>query len=160
MAKFIRVKAAKDSLPLFCTNLCSLLNLLDKINAVEKDEISEKLSNLNIDPVLQQAHSGHQGSVKMKYLLRAYCIWPGMGKDIDEFINNCGACLRFRRDKITNPFQPVADEVPSPWHTIGLDFTGPSSRLKSNTLFTVIDNHSRFPFAIPILLIRKPSYNV
>jgi len=101
-------------------------------------------------PILEQVHSGHQGSVKMKCYLRAYCIWPGMSKDIENFVNECSACLRFRKDNRAAPFRSVADEVSTPWHTVGMDFTGPSARLKGQTFLTIIDYHSRFPFAIPV----------
>jgi len=47
VATFIRVSAAQDSLPLFCTSLCTKLNLFDKIQVIE-DETIKRLDKLGI----------------------------------------------------------------------------------------------------------------
>ena len=100
--------------------------------------------------ILHQAHVGHPGLNKMKETMRTYCIWPGMSIDIENFSKECEACARFSKCNNSAPLEPVAEKVSEIWHTIGIDFTGPSSALRDNTLFTIIDYASRFPFAIPV----------
>ena len=99
---------------------------------------------------LVQAHSGHVGSEKMKNQLRAICYWPGMTAEIDAFVKQCDACVRFSRENKRAPLTTVADNSTEPWDVISVDFTGGSERLNGVILFTVIDHFSRFPFVYAV----------
>ena len=46
---------------------------------------------------LIQAHKGHLGATKMKQVLRSLFFGFGMGRDIDYFVRQCDACLRFSK---------------------------------------------------------------
>ena len=99
---------------------------------------------------LAQAHSGHVGSEKMKNQLRAIFFWAGMTVEIEEFVKQCDACVRFSRENKRAPLTAVADSSNAPWDVISVDFTGGSERLHGVILFTVIDHFSRFPFVYEV----------
>ena len=42
--------------------------------------------------ILEQPHSGHLGSEKMKNLSRLLCWWPDINNDISNFHRNCTTC--------------------------------------------------------------------
>ena len=46
---------------------------------------------------MEQAHCGHVGTSKMKQILRRLFFWPGMTKDIDDYVRRCNSCLRFSK---------------------------------------------------------------
>ena len=97
--------------------------------------------------ILEDSHQGHPGMTKMKTFLRASVYWPGMSRDIELFCRRCDACVRLgSTDK--GPMKAVADQETQPWHAIAVDLTGPSDSTDGETLLTVIDLYSRFPFAV------------
>ena len=99
---------------------------------------------------LAQAHSGHVGSEKMKNQLRAIFFWSRMTAEIEEYVKQCDACVRFSRENKRAPLTTVADNSTASWDVISVDFTGGSERLNGVILFTVIDHYSRFPFVYAV----------
>lgn len=97
--------------------------------------------------LLTNEHMGHLGSTKMKEILRSYYFWPGMSREIDELVQQCHACNMFANRTKNAPLIQTSTAADHPWHTLSMDFTGPSMRLNGKTLFTVVDMFSRYPFA-------------
>ena len=42
--------------------------------------------------VLQELHEGHPRTTRMKSLARMYVRWPGIDKDIEEYVHTCHEC--------------------------------------------------------------------
>ena len=42
--------------------------------------------------ILQQFHRGHPGICRMKSIARSYVYWPGIDKEIEDFVKSCSPC--------------------------------------------------------------------
>lgn len=97
--------------------------------------------------LLESVHEGHLGMNKMKAMLRSYAYWPGMTRDIEEFVRKCIPCVTFQQRGDAAPLIPVAEMETEPWSRVALDLTGPSNILDGHVLLTLIDLYSRYPEA-------------
>ena len=69
--------------------------------------------------ILDSIHEGHQGIVKCRAFAKSTVWWPGISKDIQDKINECSICEKYREDK-TEPLKPT--ETPEyPWQKVGSD---------------------------------------
>ena len=41
---------------------------------------------------LQQLHTEHPGTTRMKSIARSYAWWPGMDQEIESVVKECGPC--------------------------------------------------------------------
>jgi len=70
--------------------------------------------------ILACIHEGHIGITKSRELAQKSLYWPGMSKDIEEFINSCHTCQQFAARQRRQPLIP--HEVPQrPFQKIGVD---------------------------------------
>ena len=95
--------------------------------------------------ILREIHECHMGISKMK-ASKGLFFWPGLSKDIDEFVRTCHTCIRFSNKSENAPMSTTVDQVDEPWQRIAIDITGPSKRLSDFSFLSVIDYYSRFPF--------------
>ena len=95
--------------------------------------------------ILCSAHETHSGMSKMKSVLRAYCFWPRINADIEEFVRHCTACTVYQQRVDKPPMVPVAEQETKPWCSVAVDLTGPSDILDGKVLLTIIDLYSRYP---------------
>ena len=74
--------------------------------------------------ILLELHEAHFGVVRMKALARCYVWWPGIDKDIEGEVADCGSCLVNSRSPPVTPLHPW--EHPSDkWMRIHADYAGP-----------------------------------
>ena len=75
---------------------------------------------------LQQrvAHEGHQGIVKTKKLLREKVWFPGIDRMVMKMISYCIPCQANGQENHPEPLQ-ISSLLPSPWHTVHIDFCRP-----------------------------------
>ena len=91
---------------------------------------------------LNIAHHGHQGTVKMKQLLRTKVWWPNIDKQVESFINSCLPC-QATGIPIPPPPLHVTDNPLTPWTHLHMDFCGPFP--SGEMIFVLIDSYSKFP---------------
>ena len=97
--------------------------------------------------ILDLAHEGHQGIVKCKSRLREKVWWPGIDKDVENYVKNCKSCLLMSRDNRPEPLNPTP--LPDrPWQHIGVDICGPLP--SGESLLVAVDYYSRW-FEVGIL---------
>jgi len=74
--------------------------------------------------ILLQLHRGHPGIQRMKALAKSSIYWPGMDKDIEDFVKECHPCAEAAKAPIKAPLQswPKAER---PWSRVHADFAGP-----------------------------------
>ena len=53
--------------------------------------------------LLDEAHEGHPGVVRMKALARSYFWWPGMDLEIERYVTSCKGCEQSRSDPHSKP---------------------------------------------------------
>ena len=73
--------------------------------------------------------------------LRESVWWPGMAKDVKEYVKSCLSCAASVPTTITPPMTARATPD-SPWQEISVDFKGP---IQGYYLHVAIDNLSRWP---------------
>ena len=98
--------------------------------------------------VLQLAHEGHPGVVRMKQKCRGTIWWPGVDKDIEAYVRHCEACIISGKSLQPRPAQLHAIEWPSePWRKIAIDIAGEFQVAPSHQRFlvVVVDLHSKWP---------------
>ena len=88
--------------------------------------------------VLEQLHTGHQGITKCRQRAKQAVWWPGLSKQIAEFVHSCPTCARSQVQP-AEPLLPTAlPEVP--WQKVAADFF----EFRSCTYLLVVDYYSRF----------------
>lgn len=67
------------------------------------------------------AHRSHPGMSTTKHLLRKFVWWPGMDRDIEEFVRSCATCIILSS---SNPPEPMlmSNFPKGPWQNIAIDF--------------------------------------
>ena len=95
--------------------------------------------------VLQEIHQGHQGETKCMLRAKSAVYWPGIYKDIQNIVGNCGACREVQNAQTKCPM--IITEIPNqPWHTVGVDLF----MYKSKWYILVTDVYSKAPFVRPL----------
>lgn len=118
-----------------------------------EDEVKKQLvlpSQL-ITTILQAYHNdiGHQGKDRTLSLLRDRFYWPGMAKDVEEWLSHCGRCLR--RKTIPNHRAPlVSIQTTAPLQLVCVDYlTLEPSKGGQQYVLVITDHFTRFAQAIP-----------
>ncbi|XP_035228920.1 uncharacterized protein LOC118201016 [Stegodyphus dumicola] len=108
--------------------------------------------------VLKLAHESvfgaHMGIKKTKERIRYNFYWPNMNNDITEYCLSCEPCQLRSTEKITDriPITPVLRPY-LPFEVVNIDIIGPiepPSARKHKYVLCLMDQHSRWPEAIPL----------
>ena len=90
------------------------------------------------------AHEGHQGVTRTKSGLREKVWWPGMDKQVEDFVRSCYPCQHVGPRGKPEPLRP--SELPeAPWQEIGIDLLEINS---TSHLLVVVDYFSGWIEAI------------
>ncbi|CAI6349493.1 unnamed protein product [Macrosiphum euphorbiae] len=103
--------------------------------------------------LLQELHSTHMGTVKMKALARSYLWWPGMDSEIECITKECKECLILS----DSPPKSVLHNWPwpeGPAQRIHVDFLGP---VKGMMFIVILDAYSKWVFVKRMLNITSSS---
>ena len=75
--------------------------------------------------VLQLAHEGHLGVVRMKQRCREFAWWPGIDRQIEQMVRDCEPCLVSgkSRQPVHAPLQPTPWTA-VPWQRLQVDIFG------------------------------------
>lgn len=94
------------------------------------------------EKALNSAHQGHTGAASMKKILRTYFWWPGMAKQVENFVKGCETC--FRLSKKNPPIPLTSRELPEgPWEILQVDFFS-FKGCGSGEFLVVVDTYSRY----------------
>ena len=94
--------------------------------------------------MIMLAHSGHQGIVKTKRLLRDSVWFPGIDGMVEEMINQCLPCQAANHNSSPACEPLKMSPLPQgPWQELSIDFCGPFPN--GDYLLVVVDDFSRFP---------------
>jgi hypothetical protein len=95
---------------------------------------------------------GHLGARKTLHKLQHTCYWPGMGKDIEDYVQGCVVCAAIKPSQKapSGLLQPLP--IPHrPWEVISIDFVGPLPRTTDyfDAVLVVVDKFSKMAHFIP-----------
>ena len=94
--------------------------------------------------ILKELHRNHPGITRMKGLARSYLWWPGLDKDMEQYVAQCEACQAVRNSPAPAPLHPWLWPT-KPWRRIHIDFAGP---VEGKMYLIVVDAHSKWPEVI------------
>ncbi|CAF3875388.1 unnamed protein product [Rotaria sp. Silwood1] len=111
-----------------------------------------------IPRLLQIAHDhatvAHPGRRKTLSQLTSRVYWPHMRRDVISYVRACTLCQQY---KLTNQkpggfMKPII--VSQPWHTVGIDITGPLSKTRrANTIAQLFLGEVICRFGFPVRII-------
>lgn len=107
--------------------------------------------------IISNAHdvpvAAHGGMAKTLELLRRTFFWPGMVRDVREYIRNCEVCKMTKASNIIlkPPMGQLMESV-RPFQRLYVDLLGPYPRSKSGHigLLIVLDHLSKFHWLCPL----------
>ncbi|OMP06578.1 reverse transcriptase [Corchorus capsularis] len=117
---------------------------------IPKDDVIRKA-------ILEEAHSSafamHPGSTKMYQTIKESYWWPGMKREIAEFVARCLICQQVKAEhqKPTGTLQPLP--IPQwKWEHITMDFVVglPRTQAGNNVIWVIVDRLTKAAHFLPI----------
>ena len=107
------------------------------------------------EEILEEYHAlpvaGHPGIQSTRDLIERSYWWPGIAKDIEEYVKGCAQCQRTKidRQKRAAPLNP--NRIPTrPWQIISWDLIGPLPESKGfNAILVIVDRFSKQMHLVP-----------
>ena len=87
--------------------------------------------------LLDELHATHIGASKMKETARKYFWWSGITRDIDEWVQKCEACRKYRKKPPPQPLCPWPFSR-RPMERVHIDFC----EYKGKMILIMIDSYS------------------
>lgn len=110
-----------------------------------------------IDEILKTYHQsifgGHPGFERMKCSIQKIYHWPGMTKDIKEFIKNCSTCELSKITVHTKNPMVITTSASEPFQKIYIDIVGPINPVsihENRYIFTCNCSLTKFAIAVPM----------
>ena len=95
--------------------------------------------------------AGHLGQEKTLNLVKRHFYWPGMVKDVEDFVRSCDICQRTK--KVTQQPAGLLQPIPPPnrpWEEVTMDFMSMSETSHGyDSIAVVIDRLSKMGHFIP-----------
>lgn len=89
--------------------------------------------------MLEQLHYNHLGVEKCKARARSCIFWPHMNKEIENKVQNCNTCCRFKKRNSKEPM--TIREMPhKPWSVLGSDVF----YYKEKPFLIIVDHYSKY----------------
>lgn len=114
---------------------------------IDKDTIRVILNDYHVLPT-----SGHAGIRRMVSNIRRHYFWPGMEKDVTEFVTRCDQCQRQKHFKYTKQPMVITNTGKSAFDRVFLDLVGPISNDSNDYkyILTLQCDLSKYVEAYPI----------
>ncbi|GJT29214.1 putative reverse transcriptase domain-containing protein [Tanacetum coccineum] len=125
------------------------LYYLDRIWVPLKGEVR----TLIMDEAHKSKYSVHPGADKMYYDLRDRYWWPGMKKDIAEYVSRCLTCLKVKAEHQRPSGLLQQPEIPIwKWEGIAMDFVTKLPRTSSghDTIWVIVDRLTKSAHFLPM----------
>ncbi|KHJ39929.1 hypothetical protein D918_10029 [Trichuris suis] len=90
---------------------------------------------------LTRLHETHPGRDRMVSAARQYCWWPGMDKEISDWVASCSQCAGALNSPARAPLHPW-NVTGGPWKRVHADFAGPVNGLM---FLILVDSLSKWP---------------
>ncbi|KAK3085220.1 hypothetical protein FSP39_000156 [Pinctada imbricata] len=117
----------------------------------DQPKLQQILPSSLIPRVLNYLHDrfGHQGRDRTTSLVKDRFFWPGMCKDIDNWISNCGRCVR-RKSPTTTRAPLVNISTSEPLELVCMDYLClERSKGGFDSVLVITDHFTKYSIAIP-----------
>ena len=89
--------------------------------------------------LVESVHTGHMDTQKCLQRAKDVMFWPGMAKQISDYVLSCSICLNNRNANQEEPLTP--HEIPTrPWQKLGSDLFS----LEGKDYLVIVDYYSRY----------------
>ncbi|CAF4396540.1 unnamed protein product [Rotaria sp. Silwood2] len=113
-----------------------------------------------IPRIMELAHdratAAHLGRRKTLFRLTSRFYWPHMRRDVTNYVRACTLCQQYKptNQKPGGFMKPVI--VSEPWHTVGIDITGPLPKTRRGNRFilVVVDYFTKWIELFPLQSIK------
>lgn len=132
----------------FCKGKYNLLSEFDWKEVVRKGERKRILQENHCEPT-----AAHFGVFKTHRRLALSYFWPGMYKDVVEFVNACDTCAAYKHSQKRTPGLMGKPKVcHRPMQVVSIDLVGPLPRSRAGFtfLFVVTCCFSKYTLLIPL----------
>ena len=112
-----------------------------------------KLRKLIFDEAHKSKYSIHPGTDKMYKDVKEFYWWPGMKKDIAEYVSKCATCARVKAEYQKPSGMLQQPEIPEwKWEQITMDFVThlPKTSRGHNAIWVIVDRLTKSAHFIPI----------
>ncbi len=115
------------------------------------ERILKVIRRHEIEPVLYFMHdhllAAHFGITTTQERVKEKYFWPGMNKDIKDYVKSCDQCQR--RGRKNNRHKLHSIEVKEPFYCIGIDIVGPLpiTGSKNRYIVVAVDYFTKWPEA-------------
>ncbi|GJR63442.1 putative reverse transcriptase domain-containing protein [Tanacetum coccineum] len=118
-----------------------------------RDYKKGEVRTLIMDEAHKSKYSVHPGADKMYYDLRDRYWWPGMKKDIAEYVSKCLTCLKVKAEHQRPSGLLQQPEIPVwKWEGIAMDFVTKLPRTSSghDTIWVIVDRLTKSAHFLPM----------
>lgn len=105
-----------------------------KINEEEKTELLRKFHRF----------TEHGSATTMKFILKSTYSWPGIGQDIERFIEKCGTCLKAGEAQQNTKNRIIKTTRPNELWEVDLIGRIPGSNGTNRFIFMAIDHYTKW----------------
>lgn len=122
-------------------------------NTVWKLWLPEGLRQRAIENAHQPSMSSHGGIEKTTDQVRRYYYWPGLAREVREFVFRCNICKETKAPNHTlRPPMGKAFSTDRPFQRLYVDLLGPypRSKAKNTTILIILDHLSKFVWLKPL----------
>ncbi|GKF74621.1 putative reverse transcriptase domain-containing protein, partial [Tanacetum coccineum] len=106
-----------------------------------------------MDEAHTSRYSVHPGADKMYYDLRDLYWWPGMKRDIVEYVSRCLTCSKIKAEHQKPLGLLQQPEIPEwKWEKLAMDFITklPKSSSGYDTIWVIVDRLTKSAYFLPI----------
>ena len=123
-----------------------------EVTYVERTVVPESLRAF----VLRLHHNlplhAHQGGKRLHKMLVSRFYWPGMHRDVKQWVRSCLSCSRRKASRNWNLGLTEPTHAQHPFQVVGIDLVGKCLETSQGYkwILTIVDHFTRWPIAIPL----------
>lgn len=120
------------------------------------NDVSRVQSKFKMTEIIREFHEsplgGHQGMNRTLKRIQLYYDWPGMSRDVEEYISTCSVCQKNKVSRINKIPMKITTTAAKPMERIFLDIVGPLPVTYNGNRFilTFEDDLTKYSDAIPL----------
>lgn len=133
------------------------------IEETRANRVNEELSQETQRQIISMCHddrvSGHKGIDKTLEIITRNWEWPGIRKDVTEYVGQCNLCAKTKTSRHKPYGKLQALRPPSgAWEEVTMDFIGPlpwstdpATQVEYDMIYVIMDRLTKYAYFIPIV---------